>query len=125
MYLSVLIANRRKWVSKMSVRKFDEVDRAVCYNCGKETKCRNDGIGFLCTECWGNLYDEDEIIVLQNKRVFEYGFREGKWVWNETQKEYQCLRYCYISKLKEYHWCDGWGNVIEDDELWLYEVKES
>lgn len=65
-------------------------------------------------------FDEDEIIVLQNKRVFEDDFREGMWVWNETQKEYQCLRYCYFSKLKEYRWCDGWGNVIEDDELWLY-----
>ena len=102
----------------MSVRKFDEIDRAICYNCGKETKCRNDGIGFLCTECWSTLYDEDEIIVLQNKRVFEDDFEEDMWVWNETRKEYQRLRYCKV--IEEYHWCDGWGNVIEDDEIWLY-----
>ena len=66
----------------MSVRKFDEVDRAVCYNCGKETKCRNDGIGFLCAGCWSNLYaeDEDENMILHNKRVFEDDLEEDMWV---------------------------------------------
>ena len=104
----------------MSVPKFNEIDPAICYNCLNVTKCRNDGFGFLCEECWNNLYgeDEDESMILHNKRVFEDDFEEDMWVWNETQKEYQRLRYCKV--IEDYHWCDGWGNVIEDDELWLY-----
>lgn len=44
----------------------------------------------------------------------------GMTVWNETQGEYQRVRYITTNKLREYHWCDGWGNIIEDDDLYYY-----
>ena len=44
----------------------------------------------------------------------------GMTVWNETQGEYQRVRYITTNKLGEYHWCDGWGNIIENDDLYYY-----
>ena len=44
----------------------------------------------------------------------------GMTVWNETQGEYQRVRYISTHDLKDYHWCDGWGNDIESDELYNY-----
>ena len=44
----------------------------------------------------------------------------GMTVWNETQGEYQRVRYISTHDLKNYHWCDGWGNDIESDELYNY-----
>ena len=44
----------------------------------------------------------------------------GMIVWNETQGEYQRVRYISTHDLKDYHWCDGWGNDIESDELYNY-----
>ena len=58
--------------------------------------------------------------VILNKRLTPDDLETGMWVWNESQGEYQRVRYILTRYLKGYHWCDGWGNVIEDDELWKY-----
>ena len=47
----------------------------------------------------------------------------GMTVWNETQGEYQRVRYISTRDLKDYHWCDGWGNDIESDELYNYKLN--
>lgn len=47
----------------------------------------------------------------------------GMTVWNETQGEYQRVRYISTRNLKGYHWCDGWGNDIENDELYNYKLN--
>ena len=47
----------------------------------------------------------------------------GMIVWNETQGEYQRVRYISTHDLKDYHWCDGWGNNIESDELYNYKLN--
>lgn len=47
----------------------------------------------------------------------------GMTVWNETQGEYQRVRYISTCNLKDYHWCDGWGNDIENDELYNYKLN--
>ena len=47
----------------------------------------------------------------------------GMTVWNETQGEYQRVRYISTHDLKNYHWCDGWGNDIESDELYNYKLN--
>lgn len=47
----------------------------------------------------------------------------GMTVWNETQGEYQRVRYICPESVKGYHWCDGWGNIIEDDELYSYKLN--
>lgn len=47
----------------------------------------------------------------------------GMTVWNETQGEYQRVRYISTHDLKDYHWCDGWGNDIESDELYNYKLN--
>lgn len=47
----------------------------------------------------------------------------GMTVWNETQGEYQRVRYISTRDLKDYHWCDGWGNDIENDELYNYKLN--
>ena len=47
----------------------------------------------------------------------------GIIVWNETQGEYQRVRYISTHDLKNYHWCDGWGNDIESDELYNYKLN--
>ena len=47
----------------------------------------------------------------------------GMTVWNETQWEYQRVRYISTHDLKDYHWCDGWGNIIENDELYNYKLN--
>ena len=47
----------------------------------------------------------------------------GMTVWNETQAEYQRVRYISTHDLKDYHWCDGWGNDIESDELYNYKLN--
>ena len=47
----------------------------------------------------------------------------GMIVWNETQGEYQRVRYISTHDLKDYHWCDGWGNDIESDELYNYKLN--
>ena len=46
--------------------------------------------------------------------------KTGMTIWNETQGEYQRVRYISTHDLKNYHWCDGWGNDIESDELYNY-----
>lgn len=62
--------------------------------------------------------------VILNERLTPDDLKTNMWVWNETQWEYQRVRYICPKKLGEYHWCDGWGNVVENDELWIYK-KES
>lgn len=47
----------------------------------------------------------------------------GMIVWNETQEEYQKVRYVSTHDIKNYHWCDGWGNNIENDELYTYKLN--
>lgn len=47
----------------------------------------------------------------------------GMTVWNETQGEYQRVRYISTRDLKSYHWCDGWGNNVESDELYNYKLN--
>ena len=49
--------------------------------------------------------------------------KTGMTVWNETQGEYQRVRYISTRDLKDYHWCDGWGNDIENDELYNYKLN--
>lgn len=60
-----------------------------------------------------------------NRRVYAEDLKTDMWVWNETQQEYQKVRYVCVSKLGKYHWCDGWGNVIENDELYLYQKGDN
>ena len=48
---------------------------------------------------------------------------EGTYVWNETQEEYQRVRYISTRDRKDYHWVDGWGNDIEDDKLYTYKLR--
>lgn len=55
--------------------------------------------------------------VVLNEKLFLDDLEENMWVWNETQGEYQLIRYISTHDLKDYHWCDGWGNNIENDEL--------
>lgn len=42
-----------------------------------------------------------------NRRVYAEDLETDMWVWNETQQEYQKVRYICVSKLGKYHWCDG------------------
>lgn len=60
----------------------------------------------------------------RNERLTPNDLKTNMWVWNESQGEYQRVRYICHNLLNDYHWCDGYGNVIEDDELWRYK-KES
>lgn len=55
-----------------------------------------------------------------NNKLSLDDLKEGMIVWNETIGEYQRVRYIITNKLREYHWCDGWGNIIEDDDLYYY-----
>lgn len=52
------------------------------------------------------------------------GLETGMTVWSETQGEYQRVRYISTRDLKAYHWCDGWGNNVESDELYNYCKRE-
>lgn len=86
-----------------------------------------------------NYYDEDtvyeqvkyEMTIGQYEKLFNTNLKAnnkleledlktGMTVWNETQGEYQRVRYISTHDLKDYHWCDGWGNNIESDELYNY-----
>lgn len=55
-----------------------------------------------------------------NNKLDLEDLQTGMIVWNETQGEYQRVRYISTHDLKDYHWCDGWGNNIESDELYNY-----
>lgn len=55
-----------------------------------------------------------------NNKLSVDDLKEGMIVWNETIGEYQRVRYIITNKIGEYHWCDGWGNIIEDDDLYYY-----
>lgn len=62
--------------------------------------------------------------VILNERLTLDDLDENMWVWNETQGEYQIIRYISTHDLEDYHWCDGWGNNIENDELWRYKRED-
>lgn len=55
-----------------------------------------------------------------NNKLELEDLKTGMTVWNETQGEYQRVRYISPRNLKGYHWCDGWGNNVESDELYNY-----
>lgn len=55
-----------------------------------------------------------------NNKLELEDLKTGMTIWNETQGEYQRVRYISTHDLKNYHWCDGWGNDIESDELYNY-----
>ena len=78
---------------------------------------------------FNNLKDEMTILDYENlfntklkpnNKLSADNLETGMTVWNETQGEYQRVRYITTNKLREYHWCDGWGNIIEDDDLYYY-----
>ena len=56
-----------------------------------------------------------------NQKLSLQDLEEDMFVWNETQREYQRIRYISIGKERKHHyWCDDWGNIIEQDELYNY-----
>ena len=77
---------------------------------------------------------KDEMTILDYENLFNTKLKPngklsvddletGMTVWNETQGEYQRVRYISTHDLKDYHWCDGWGNDIESDELYNYKLN--
>ena len=77
---------------------------------------------------------KDEMTILDYENLFNTKLKPndklsiddletGMTVWNETQGEYQRVRYISTHDLKNYHWCDGWGNDIESDELYNYKLN--
>ena len=77
---------------------------------------------------------KDEMTILDYENLFNTKLKPngklsiddletGMIVWNETQGEYQRVRYISTHDLKDYHWCDGWGNNIESDELYNYKLN--
>lgn len=58
-----------------------------------------------------------------NNKLELEDLKTGMTVWNETQGEYQRVRYISTRDLKNYHWCDGWGNNVENDELYNYKLN--
>ena len=77
---------------------------------------------------------KDEMTILDYENLFNTKLKPnnklsvdeletGMIVWNETQGEYQRVRYISTHDLKDYHWCDGWGNDIESDELYNYKLN--
>ena len=58
-----------------------------------------------------------------NNKLKLEDLHEDMYVWNETQGEYQRVRYISTHDLKDYHYCDGWGNNIENDELYNYKLN--
>ena len=77
---------------------------------------------------------KDEMTILDYENLFNTKLKPnnklsvdeletGMIVWNETQGEYQRVRYISTHDLKDYHWCDGWGNIIENDELYNYKLN--
>lgn len=90
-------------------------------------------ISSIC--CWDEdtVYEriKDEMTISQYEELFNTNLKAnnkleledlktGMTVWNETQGEYQRVRYISTHDLKDYHWCDGWGNNIQNDELYNY-----
>lgn len=67
-----------------------------------------------------NLFDTK---LKPNNKLELEDLETGMTVWNETQGEYQRVRYISTRDLKDYHWCDGWGNDIENDELYNYKLN--
>ena len=59
-----------------------------------------------------------------NNKLELEDLQTGMTVWNETQEEYQRVRYISTRDIKNYHWCDGWGNNIESDELYNYKLNK-
>lgn len=59
---------------------------------------------------------------VNNKLELE-DLHEGMYVWNETQEEYQRVRYISTRNRKDYHWVDGWGNDVENDDLYNYKLN--
>lgn len=93
-------------------------------------------ISSIC--CWDEdtVYEriKDEMTIDQYEDLFNTNLKAnnkleleeletGMTVWNETQGEYQRVRYISTRDLKDYHWCDGWGNDIENDELYNYKLN--
>ena len=77
---------------------------------------------------------KDEMTILDYENLFNTklkpngklsidDLKTGMTIWNETQGEYQRVRYISTHDLKDYHWCDGWGNDIESDELYNYKLN--
>lgn len=58
-----------------------------------------------------------------NKKLSLEDLSTGMIVWNETQREYQRIRYISTHDLADYHFCDGWGNNIEKDDLYNYKLE--
>ena len=62
-------------------------------------------------------------ILKPNQKLSLQDLEEDMFVWNDTQAEYQIIRYISTGKKTGYHWCDGWGNIIENDELYNYKLN--
>ena len=83
---------------------------------------------------FNNLKDEMTIadyerlfytILKPNNLLVIHDLEPGMIVWNETRGEYQRIKYMCPSELNKYHWCDSCGNIIENDELYNYEINQS
>lgn len=58
-----------------------------------------------------------------NYRLSIADFKERMWVWNNTEEVYQRLR--YVLKKDDYHWVDSYGRIIENDEIYRYQIEEN
>lgn len=57
-----------------------------------------------------------------NERLCPENLCDNKFVWNETEQTYQRVRYIYSNRHNKYCLCDGYGNNIENDELYTYRL---
>lgn len=64
-----------------------------------------------------------DTIIKSNNKLSVDDLKEGMFVWNETESIYQRVRYMRPARSKDYRWCDGWGNIIEGDDLYSYEIN--
>lgn len=74
----------------------------------------------MTIEQYENIFNTN--LKANNKLELE-DLHEGMYVWNETQEEYQRVRFISTRARKDYHWADGWGNDIENDELYNYKLN--
>ena len=58
-----------------------------------------------------------------NAKLTVDDFKEGMWVWNDTEGVYQQLRYILIKN--DYCWVDGYGRNIENDDIYRYQINEN
>lgn len=65
-----------------------------------------------------NLFDTK---LKPNNKLSLYDLKEGMFVWNETEANYKRIRYIHTGK--DYYWCDDYGNIVENDELYNYKLN--